>query len=328
MEKGKKRSAVLVGCNYQGTQYELHGCINDVRAMRETLVGRFGFEEGRVEVLTDEPGSPVMPTGANIMAALGRMVDRAEPGDVLFFHYSGHGTRIPSPRPVFPFKKDEAIVPCDFNLITDVDFRHLVNRLPKGATLTILSDSCHSGGLIDKEKEQVGPSAAPAHRGPGGGTSPSSSAAPKHIPFQDLLQHLSSLTNIITSDVGTHLLESFGAEASLRFRLPPLEAASFDPLKPDEGILLSGCQADETSADMSPPAAEGGKAFGAFSDAVQTVLRESEREQLSNREVVVRAREVLRKQGFEQHPCLYCSDENADAGFLGLHGGEEDGVPC
>ncbi|KAF7846927.1 hypothetical protein BT93_L3565 [Corymbia citriodora subsp. variegata] len=327
MEKGKKRSAVLVGSNYGGTQYELHGCINDVRAMREALVGRFGFEEGQVEVLTDEPGSPVMPTGANIRAALGRMVDRAEPGEVLFFHYSGHGTRIPSPRPVFPFKKGEAIVPCDFNLITDVDFRHLVNRLPKGATLTILSDSCHSGGLIDKEKEQVGPSAAPALRG-GSGTSLPSSAAPKHIPFQALLQHLSSLTQITTSDIGTHLLETFGAEASLRFRLPPLEAASFGPLKSDEGILLSGCQANETSADMSPTAAEGGKAYGAFSNAVQTVLKEESERKLSNREVVVRAREVLRKQGFEQHPCLYCSDENADESFLGQHDDEEDGVPC
>ncbi|KAI3437026.1 uncharacterized protein J3R85_005754 [Psidium guajava] len=319
MEKGKRRSAVLVGCNYPGTRYELRGCINDVRAMREALVERFGFEEGRIEVLTDAPGSPALPTGANVRAALDRMVDGAEPGDVLLFHYSGHGTWIPSPGPVFPFKKDEAIVPCDFNLITDVDFRHLVNRLPKGATFTILSDSCHSGGLIDKEKEQIGPSAAPAHRG-----ATSRSSAPKHIPFQSLLQHLSSQTHITTSDIGTQLLESFGAQASLRFRLTPLEAAApFDPLKPDQGILLSGCQANETSADMNP-SMEGGKAYGAFSDAVQTVLKETKRK-LSNREVVVLAREVLRKQGFGQHPCLYCSDENADASFLGQR--EEDGVP-
>lgn len=320
MEKGKKRSAVLVGCNYPGTRYELRGCINDVCAMREVLMERFGFEAGRVEVLTDMPGSPVMPTGANVRAALDRMVDQAEPGDVLFFHYSGHGTWIPSPRPVFPFKKDEAIVPCDFNLITDVDFRHLVNRLPKGATFTILSDSCHSGGLIDKEKEQIGPSAAPAH---GSGTSVSSTTR-KHIPFQSLLQHLSSQTHITTSDIGTQQLESFGAEASLRFRLSPLEVAvPFDPLKPDQGILLSGCQANETSADMNP-SVEGGKAYGAFSDAVQTVLKENKRK-LSNREVVVLAREVLTKQGLGQHPCLYCNDENADASFLGQH--EEDGVP-
>ena len=121
MEKGKKRMGVLVGCNYPKTRYELHGCINDVLAMRDTLVTRFGFEPSYIEVLTDEPGgggSLAMPTGANIKKALDSMVDQAESGDVLFFHYSGHGTRIPSVKPFHPLSQDEAIVPCDFNLIT------------------------------------------------------------------------------------------------------------------------------------------------------------------------------------------------------------------
>jgi len=63
------------------------------------------------------------------------------------------------------------------------------------------------------------------------------------------------------------------------------------------------------------PGQGGGKAYGAFSNAVEMVLRENEGG-LSNREVVVRARKVLQSKGFEQHPCLYCSDENADAPFL------------
>lgn len=119
MEKqGNKKMAVLVGCNYPNTPNELHGCINDVLAMQKTLIERFGFDPTHIEVLTDAPGSPVMPTGENIKRALGRMIDNAAAGDVLFFHYSGHGTRIPSVKPTHPFRKDEAIVPCDFNLIT------------------------------------------------------------------------------------------------------------------------------------------------------------------------------------------------------------------
>ncbi|KAK6944546.1 hypothetical protein RJ641_025648 [Dillenia turbinata] len=58
-----------------------------------------------------------MPTGANIKQALKQMVDRAEAGDILFFHYSGHGTLIPL-KPTHPFRQHEAIVPCNFNLIT------------------------------------------------------------------------------------------------------------------------------------------------------------------------------------------------------------------
>ncbi|KAJ6408456.1 hypothetical protein OIU84_011717 [Salix udensis] len=283
MDEGKKRMAVLVGCNYPNTRNELHGCINDVLTMKEVLVKRFGFDLSHVQ---------------------------AEAGDVLFFHYSGHGTRIPSAKPGHPFRQDEAIVPCDFNLITDLDFRQLVNRLPKGASLTILSDSCHSGGLIDREKEQIGPNAATTNNNP---KVPSHS--PKAIPFESILQHLSSLTNISTSDIGTHFLEFFGSDASLKFRLPPLERDLFESINADEGILLSGCQANETSADMSPHEG-GGRSYGAFSNAVQMVLKEHSG-QLSNKQLVMMARDVLQAQGFEQqHPCLYCSDQNAGSTFL------------
>lgn len=312
--KGSKRIAVLVGCNYPNTKNELHGCINDVLAMRDVIINRFGFDPNHIELLTDAPGSSVMPTGANIKAALDRMVSKAEAGDVLFFHYSGHGTRIPSLRPIWPFRQqDEAIVPCDFNLITDLDFRQLVNRLPKGASFTVFSDSCHSGGLIDKAKEQIGPSSNIDQLR----TKQSPAFRPKTIPFQSILEHLSSVTKINTSDIGTHLLEFFGVDASLRFRLAPNEVMDlFESwsLKPDDGILLSGCQANETSADMSPMES-GGKAYGAFSNAVQRVLKENSGP-LSNKEVVLMARKILKEQRFEQHPCLYCSDENAAATFL------------
>ncbi|XP_059428202.1 metacaspase-9 [Corylus avellana] len=313
MEKssGKKRAAVLVGCNYPNTPHELHGCINDVLGMREVLVKELGFEGRHIELLTDAPGSAVMPTGANIKKAVDRMVDAAQSGDVLFFHYSGHGTTIPSSKPGHPFRQDEAIVPCDFNLITDVDFREIVNRVPKGASFTIVSDSCHSGGLIDKEKEQIGPSCV---------TTKERRSTPKTIPFESILQHLTSLTSINTSDIGTHLLHFFGADASLKFRLRPHE---LDLLGDDEGILLSGCQANETSADIA-----GEKAYGAFSHALQRVLLEDDHDHdhvdvdvgrrplISNRQLVLMTRKALQATNFAQHPCLYCSDQNADAPFL------------
>ncbi|XP_050369562.1 metacaspase-9 [Argentina anserina] len=312
MEKQNKRLAVLVGCNYPNTRNELHGCINDVLTMRDTLVSRFGFDRNQIELLTDDGSAAVLPTGANIKKALGEMVDKAEPGDVLYFHYSGHGTRIPSVKPGRPFRQDEAIVPCDFNLITDVDFRQLVNRLPKGASFTIVSDSCHSGGLIDKEKEQIGPSHVTTEIS---STLSGSYNKTKAIPFESILEHLVSLTGISTSDIATHLLELFAADASLKFRLPLLELNFFESLKPDEGILLSGCQANETSADMMNPVMTGGKACGAFSNAIEMVLKKHE-SPLRNREIVMLARIVLKEQGIEQHPCLYCNDENADATFL------------
>ena len=135
----KKMLATLVGCNYAGTEYELQGCINDVHAMRAVLLDRFGFAPGDVTVLTDDDrGGGVLPTGAGVRRALSDMVARAAPGDVLFFHFSGHGTLVPPvsgrPRRGHGGRDDEAIVPCDFNLITGPCLRG--HRMARTSSLT------------------------------------------------------------------------------------------------------------------------------------------------------------------------------------------------
>ncbi|KAF5197054.1 Metacaspase-9, partial [Thalictrum thalictroides] len=187
-----------------------------------------------------------------------------------------------------------------------VDFRKLVNRLPDKSSFTIMSDSCHSGGLIDKEKEQIGPSSMNL-------TLPISLNRPKNIPFHNILNDLTSHSGIQSSDIGNHLLEIFGNEASAKFHQNKVQDI-LGPIHPDSGILLSGCQANETSADMNPTM-EGGKAYGAFSNAVQMVIKENGTS-LTNKELIIKTRQVLQAQGFDQHPCLYCSDANADKPFL------------
>ncbi|RLM69165.1 metacaspase-9-like [Panicum miliaceum] len=321
MEGNKKQMlATLVGCNYAGTPHELRGCINDVLAMRGTLVARFGFAPGDITVLTDDDRSAaVLPTGANIKRALADMVARAAPGDVLFFHYSGHGTLVPHRR---GRGQDEAIVPCDFNLITDVDFRQLVDRVPQGATFTMVSDSCHSGGLIDQEKEQIGPVVV---NDLADGSTTRAVVRARFLPYAAVVGHLSGASGVDASHhVADHLLALFGADASAKFHHQQRHHDAPTP-SPDGGILLSGCQTDETSADDE--AADGGKACGAFSSAVQAVLA-AHPAPLSNREVVGRARELLREQGVEQHPCLYCSDANADAPFLCQQEEEPAAIPA
>ncbi|XP_058072329.1 metacaspase-5 [Magnolia sinica] len=154
---GKK--ALLVGCNYPGTKAELKGCINDVKRMHRCLIDRYGFYEDDITVLIDTDDSYTQPTGINIRRALSNLIRSAEPGDYLFFHYSGHGTRLPAETGEDDDTGyDECIVPCDMNLITDDDFREFVDMVPEGTVLTIVSDSCHSGGLIDEAKEQIGES--------------------------------------------------------------------------------------------------------------------------------------------------------------------------
>uniref|UniRef100_A0ACD5T906 Uncharacterized protein n=1 Tax=Avena sativa TaxID=4498 RepID=A0ACD5T906_AVESA len=153
---GRKR-AVLVGINYPGTEGELKGCLNDVARMRRCLVDRFGFDDADIRVLADADPPTPPPTGANIRLELERLVGAARPGDALFFHYSGHGLQLPAETGEDDDTGyDECIVPCDTNLIKDQDFTELVRKVPDGCLFTMVSDSCHSGGLIDKTKEQIG----------------------------------------------------------------------------------------------------------------------------------------------------------------------------
>ncbi|KAJ8547029.1 hypothetical protein K7X08_010615 [Anisodus acutangulus] len=153
------KKAVLIGINYPGTKAALRGCINDVKRMYSCLINRYGFSKEDIIVLIDTDDSYTQPTGRNIRKALSDLVGSAESGDYLFVHYSGHGTRLPAETgEEDDTGYDECIVPCDMNLITDDDFRELVDKVPEGCRITIVSDSCHSGGLIDKAKEQIGES--------------------------------------------------------------------------------------------------------------------------------------------------------------------------
>lgn len=114
------KRAVLIGCNYPGTKAELKGCINDVRRMHRCLLDRYGFPAEHIVVLMDTEGGPhAQPTGKNIRAALSDLVASAKSGDVLFVHYSGHGTRLPAGTgDDDDTGYDECIVPTDMNLIT------------------------------------------------------------------------------------------------------------------------------------------------------------------------------------------------------------------
>jgi hypothetical protein len=82
----------------------------------------------------------------------------------------------------------------------------------------------------------------------------------------------------------------------------------------DVSILVSGCQADETSADANPTHSPA-NSYGAFSNAIQTVLTQNP-SPMTNRDLVLAVRKVLAQQGFKQHPCLYCSDEKVDVPFI------------
>ena len=123
----------------------LAGAANDGRAMRDLLVHRYGFAADQVELLLDQRA-----TRAAILAALDRLIARSGPGDVLVFHFSGHGSQVVNSRSDEADKRDETLVPADVRRgardIRDKELRRrLFKALERGAHPTVILDTCHSG---------------------------------------------------------------------------------------------------------------------------------------------------------------------------------------
>jgi len=79
---------------------------------------------------------------------------------------------------------------------------------------------------------------------------------------------------------------------------------------PSNGVLISGCQTDQTSADATTSKGS----YGALSNAIQAIL--AEHGTVTNMELVTKARKMLSRQGYTQQPGLYCSDEHASVAFI------------
>lgn len=290
-----------------------------------------------------------------------------------------------------------------------------MDKVPEGCQITIVSDSCHSGGLIDEAKEQIGESTKQNESDSGSGSGFKNflhqtvhgalesrgirvpSALHRHhkddeedvndrgvgedydgyvksrsLPLSTLIDILKQKTGKDDVDVGKlrpTLFDVFGEDASpkvkkfmkvimnklqsgngegggggflgmvgglaqeflkqkldndegygqaaLQTEVGSKQEAYAGPTKrslPDSGVLISGCQTNQTSADASP-SGNASEAYGALSNAIQTIIAESDGA-VTNQELVLKARKILKKQGFTQRPGLYCSDHHVDVPFV------------
>jgi len=132
----------------RGSWSNLDGSLNDVASMRQLLITRFGFKEADVHVLTQ-----AQATREGIRGAIKTyLVDAASAGDISFFYYAGHGSQMKNSKSPEADKLDETIVPADSYAgaldIRDKELaRDFMAVLHKGAVLTAIFDSCHSGSI-------------------------------------------------------------------------------------------------------------------------------------------------------------------------------------
>ena len=141
------KKALLVGINYNGSNSQLNGCINDVNNIEVFLLNN-GYKQENITILTDE--TDVKPTRFNIIVELVKLI--VSGADNLYFHYSGHGSYVIDEDGDEADGKDETLVPLDYKengLIIDDEIRGLLQCVNSNQTLFCILDCCHSGsGMV------------------------------------------------------------------------------------------------------------------------------------------------------------------------------------
>jgi Caspase domain len=163
------------GCAYGrcelGSFENLEGSVNDAQSMADLLTSpKFGFPAGNVAMLTNpappqpRPGLVVLPPAQTdrdgILAAMQKyLVDLPRRGDAVVFYDASHGSlRVNSQGSKLTVLLNDKYVHVDSTLVPadsykggfDVRDREMTRifnaALDKGVRLTVIFDSCHSGG--------------------------------------------------------------------------------------------------------------------------------------------------------------------------------------
>lgn len=147
-DRKPRRRALIVGIDeYPNPDHRLSGCVNDAFLMSSVLQ-ETEFEADDIRLLLNDRA-----TKANLMERIAWLLEDVRDGDELYFHFSGHGTVLPSYGIDYSVDRvHECLVPYDFDgsfihAITDAQLCSLYSQLPYDAAFVMSLDCCHAGGL-------------------------------------------------------------------------------------------------------------------------------------------------------------------------------------
>ena len=286
------KRALCIGIN-RFTDRELpplKGAINDARTLSVLLQRDFGFDPRDVLVLTD-----AQATKRAVLASIAALLDGARAGDDLVLFASTHGSHVPDQDGDDDDGYDEVLVTHDHDwenaVLSDDELARSLARVPDGARLTVLWDTCHASTMQD--------ATSAAYR--------TREVAPGH----ELAAGVELLGVRYVPLPGRYDVVR-GAKA-VRPRKPTKPPKKKKPAAGrDHGALgglvhegfpavaLAGCADDETSADAS----FGGISEGAFSHALLDVLRRT-RDELTWEELHARTKARMKALGIKQTPQVH-----------------------
>ena len=144
--------ALLIGIHeYEHGENSIFPNLNtetDVAAIRSVLLSKFSFQPADITVLSTKAET----TRASILGALRALINKTKAGDIVYIHYSGHGSQVPDPKKASGL--DSTIVPSDWAQDGSMDIRDttiagVLNELSthNPANVTLTFDCCHSGSI-------------------------------------------------------------------------------------------------------------------------------------------------------------------------------------
>jgi hypothetical protein len=129
--------------------------VNDVRFVKAALL-KNGFHEKDIDSLINEKA-----TKKNILDALDALYNRTKEGDIVIFHFSGHGQQIQDDNGDEADGYDEALIPYDAKGMYDpvsyngqnhlrddelgAKLSKIRSRIGSKGSLVVMIDACHSG---------------------------------------------------------------------------------------------------------------------------------------------------------------------------------------
>ncbi len=223
-----RRVALLVGVgDYPafGKAGALEGPLNDVAAMKATLVRRLDVAEADIRTLTD-----ARATRFNILAELRALKERSSAGDHIVVYFSGHGTSrldvdpgksytaaLPYSTGAFLTYEFSAEQPVDGMIVGRTDIQPIVRELEAaGRSLWVISDSCFSGQQV-RSFAAVDPSRLPGRFIPAKFSTSGSQilqavggrVAPPPYPYRDTVFFAAAAEGEVAADIPVRFLSKY-----------------------------------------------------------------------------------------------------------------------
>jgi metacaspase-1 len=265
----------------------LNGCIPDIALAYKVAKSVFKFND--FNILDDAKA-----TKKNILDAMKKALRGLTDNDMLYIHYSGHGSYQPCDSFTASSETDfydEGWVPYDYEtagLLIDNEINRMVKTLDPDVNLLICSDSCFSGSVVrlNSPKREYKNRFIPP---------------PLHLLLNsgelDLDEYLNP--KITKKDIGSTKLKSFIVDTKD---------------KQNNAILISGCGEHQTSADVYIPEAK--TYHGALTYNLFQILKESNWN-MTYEKLILEVNNRLSKEDYEQKPQLECNAKFNSTKFLG-----------